>query len=197
MKGIRRNELNPFLRRLAKEGLWDLSASFERLDREKRNLILFGFWSRPGAGSFLKSPSANPSEAASWLRWDGLYRHILAQTDRSPDAEWARGVHQSAHMVRCLRCEGSGLQPFAELLRVGDLSFTEWTRLSDPDRRLDLLRNMGSKTPRQRRTQERILRCLAPVAQSKDSAAPIAVVEQAVKSFTTMEAAIAKEPSGS
>lgn len=193
MKGIRRNELNPFLRRLAKEGLWDLSTSFERLDREKRNLILFGFWSRPGAGSFLKSPSANPSEAASWLRWDGLYRHILAQADRSLDAEWARKVHQSAHMVRCLRCEGSGLQPFAELLRVGDLSFTEWTRLSDFDRRLDLLRNMESHNPRQRRTQERILRCLAPLAQSQ-ALASVTVVERAVKSFTTMDAAVPREP---
>lgn len=197
MKGIRRNELNPFLRRLAKEGLWDLNTSFERLDHEKRNLILFGFWSRSGAGSFLKSQNANPLEAASWLRWDGLYRHVLDQVDRSRDAEWARRVHQSAHMIRCLRCEGSGLQPFAELLRVGDLPFADWARLTNPDRMLNLLRNMESQTPRQQQTQERILRCLTPLSQSQASAAPAAVVEQAVKSFTTMAATIAKEPSGS
>ena len=196
MKGIRRNELIPFLRRLAREGLWDLKTSFERLDPTRRDLILFGFWSRSGAGSFLKSSSADPSEAASWLRWDGLYRHVLDQADRSRDAEWARHVHQSAHIVCCLRCEGSGLQLFAKLLRVGDLPFAEWTRLSDPARMLNLLRDMKSHTPRQKRTQERILRCLAPLARLQASAAPTSVVERSVASFTTMAAALAKGPSG-
>ncbi len=47
MKGVRQNELNPFFRRLAKEGLWDTKESFKQLGRGKRELILFGFWSRP------------------------------------------------------------------------------------------------------------------------------------------------------
>jgi hypothetical protein len=80
---------------------------------------------------------------------------------------------------------------------VGDLPFADWTRLSNPNRMLDLLRNMESQTPRQQQTQERILRCLTPLSQSQASAAPAAVVEQAVKSFTTMDAAVAKELSGS
>ena len=195
MKGIRRNELNPFLRRLAREGLWDLKTSFQRLDHAKRNLILFGFWSRPGAGSFLKSPSANPAEVASWLRWDGLYRHILDQADRSPDPAWARRVHESAHDVRCLRCEGSGLQPFAKLLRVGDVSLAEWARLSDPERMLNLLRKVEPHTMRQRRARQRILHCLSPLAQPRTSAAPAAVFQRAVESFTTMTTTA--EPKGS
>ncbi|HEX8155442.1 MAG TPA: hypothetical protein VF698_20075, partial [Thermoanaerobaculia bacterium] len=60
MKGVRQNELKPFLRRLAKEGLWDASAPFARLDPAARDQILFGFSSRPGAGSFLK-PGGNPA----------------------------------------------------------------------------------------------------------------------------------------
>jgi excinuclease ABC A subunit len=192
LKGVRRNELIPFLRRLAREGLWDLNVSFEQLDRAGRDLILFGFWSRLGAGSFLKSPGANPSEVASWLRWDGLYRNVLDQADRSRDADWARRVHESAHAVRCLLCQGSGLQPFARLLKMGGMPFDEWARLSDPDRKLDLLRSVQSRTPRQRRTQQRLLHCLAPLAQRSASEAPAAVVDRAVESFTTMAAAEAE-----
>jgi excinuclease ABC A subunit len=195
MKGIRRNELTPFLKRLAKEGLWDLSTSFERLDRDKRNLILFGFWSRPGAGSFLKNSSVNPSEAASWLRWDGLYRHVLDQAERSQDEEWTRRVHQSAQRTRCLRCEGSGLQLFADLLQVGGLLFSEWTRLTNPAGLFDALQNVEPRTPRQGRTHERILHCIAPLAQSRASAPPAAVVERSVESFTTMGSGMVKEAS--
>src|SRR6185295_1057722 len=186
LKGVRRNELVPFLRRLAREGLWDLKSSFERLDSADRNLILFGFWSRPGSGSFLKSSRVNPAEVASWLRWDGLYRHVLDQADRSRDAEWAQRVHDSAHTVRCLRCEGSGLQRFARLLRVGELSFDDWIRLSDPDRRIGLLHDVEPHSPRQNRTRQRILHCLAPLAKRHSAAPPEATVERAVETFTTM-----------
>src|ERR1700691_2734898 len=100
-------------------------------------MILFGFWSRPGPGSFLKSPQANPAEVASWLRWDGLYRHVLDQADRSRDAEWVRRVRESTLVKTCLLCEGSGMRRFASLLKVGDTSFSEWVRLSNPGRMVD------------------------------------------------------------
>ncbi|HVF59748.1 MAG TPA: hypothetical protein VNJ70_08075 [Thermoanaerobaculia bacterium] len=192
LKGVWRNELNPFLRRFAKEGLWDSTTPFERFDRRKQDLILFGFWSRPGAGSFLKSPRADPAEVSSWLRWDGLYRHVLDQAKRSRDAEWARLVDESVHPVRCPRCDGSGLQLFAKVLPAGDLSFADWTRLSDPDRMLDELRNVGPRTPRQRQTRQRILRCLALLGGPRASAVPAAVVERSVESFTTMPAVAMK-----
>ena len=186
LKGVRRNALIPFLRRLAREGLWNLNISFERLDPAGRNLILYGFWSRPGPGSFLKSPKANPAEVAAWLRWDGLYRHLLDQADRSRDPEWARRVHESARAVRCLRCEGSGLQLFASLLRVGDVPFDDWTRLSDPARKFALLGGLGSHTLRQQRTRQRLLHCLAPVGRRRSEFTPEAVVRRAVGAFTTM-----------
>ncbi|HEX2093005.1 MAG TPA: hypothetical protein VHG28_11410 [Longimicrobiaceae bacterium] len=186
MKGVRRNELKPFLRRLAAEGLWDPDAPFEQLKPELRNLILFGFWSRPGAGSFLKNKSADPSVVSSWLQWDGLYRHVLDQAGRSRDTEWMRRVRGSARAVRCPRCRGSGLQTFATLLKVGDLSFAEWSVLADPGRMLGSLRGLEPRTPRQRHTWKRLLHCLEPLAKSGPSPAPVAVVERSVESFTTM-----------
>ncbi len=194
MKGIRRNELAPFLRRLAKEGLWDLSIPFAKLDRVDRELILFGFWARPGAGSFLKTPRANPGEVSSWLRWDGLYRHVLAEADRSRDADWARRLQESASLVLCLRCEGSGLQRYAELLQVGDLSFAAWTRIAAPQRRLDFLRSVAPRTPRQEKTRERLLRCLEPPSKTEACLEPAAIVDRAVGLFTTMRSARAAEP---
>jgi excinuclease ABC A subunit len=187
MRGIRHNEFIPFLRRLAKEGLWDLRTPFAGLDRDKRDLVLFGFWSRPGAGSFLKSPRSNPAEVSSWLRWDGLHKHVLEQVDRSPDAEWARRVHASVQVKCCHLCRGSGLQPFASLLKMGDTSFTDWIRLAEPTRKLDLLNTVEPHTPRQRCTWKRIIHCLAPLARANASA--VSVIEHAVESFTTMRAA--------
>jgi excinuclease ABC A subunit len=188
MKGILRNELNPFLRRLAREELWDPKSSFEQLHRSKRDLIMFGFWSRPGPGSFLKSPSANPLEVASWLRWDGLYRHVLNQADRSRNTGWAQEIRQGTYAVPCFLCGGSGLQQFASLLRVGEVSFPEWTRLSPSTRMLDLLRSVVPHSPRQQRTKERILDCLAPLQRPDSSVVSAAVVKEAVKFFTTMPA---------
>ncbi len=142
MKGVRQNELNPFLRRLSREGLWEFKTSFERLDRAKRDLILFGFWSRPGAGSFLKSPQANPAEVSSWLRWDGLYRHVYDQADRSRDVQWAGRVLRAPMQYEDLSavlCAASGLQLASlVLLRVGDVSLAEWTLLAHGGRMLDL-----------------------------------------------------------
>ena len=111
MKGVRRLELNPFLRRLAREGLWDLKTPFHALATNKRNLVIFGYWSRPGHGSFLKTPAADRSEVSSWLRWDGLYRHVLEQADRSRDRDWIRHLRESARDRTCPRCGGSGLHP--------------------------------------------------------------------------------------
>jgi excinuclease UvrABC ATPase subunit len=188
MKGVLRNELNPFLRRLAREELWDSKSSFDQLQRSKRDLIMFGFWSRPGPGSFLKSSSANPLEVSSWLRWDGLYRHVLNQADRSQNIGWAEEIRKSAFAVRCQLCGGSGLQQFANLLRVGEISFPEWTMLSPSTRMLALLRAVAPHSPRQKETKERILDCLAPLQTPASSMVSSAVVKEAVKSFTTMPA---------
>lgn len=190
MKGVRRNELKPFLKRLAAEGLWELSTTFGELSPERREWILFGFWSRPGAGSFLKSASANPAEVGSWLRWDGLYRRVLDEAGRSRNEDWARRLKESCRRLRCPRCSGSGLQRFAQVLRVGEMPFSEWSLVDAPARRLDLLRKVKPHKPRQREMRKRILDCLAPLTVSSTSPARASVVDRAVGAFTTMEAVI-------
>ena len=187
MRGVLRNELTPFLRRLAKEGLWNQATPFARLDRAEREMVLFGYWARPGAGSFLKRPSANPAEVASWLRWDGLYRRLLKETDRSRNPDWVRQVRARARQRRCPRCKGSGLQLFAGLLRVGDVSLAEWVRLGDGARMLDQIGQVAPTTARQQRTHTRILHCLAPL--STPGADPSATAKRTVESFTTMPTA--------
>ena len=192
MKGVLRNELTPFLRRLSKEGLWNFATPFATLDRAEREMVLFGFWSRPGAGSFLKRPGANPVEVASWLRWDGLYRRLLDQTDRSRNPDWVRQVRTGARQRRCPRCKGSGLQLFAGLLRVGDGSLAEWVRLGDGARMLDRIGQVAPATARQQRTHTRILHCLAPLRTP--GADPSATAKRTVESFTTMPTAVPAAP---
>jgi excinuclease ABC A subunit len=187
MKGILRNELKPFLRRLEQEGLWDGNRPFARLDDASRESILFGFWSRPGAGSFLKK-NADPGEVASWLRWDGLYRHVLDQLHRSGDSQWVQQLRASERPIRCPRCQGSGLQRFATLLRVGTVPFDKWVRMSEPRAMRNALADLDTESMRQRTTKQRILHCLAPLAHERERTS-VAIVMRAVESFTTMPSA--------
>jgi excinuclease UvrABC ATPase subunit len=189
MKGVRQNELKPFLRRLAKEGLWDASRPFARLDAAERDQILFGFWSRPGAGSFLK-PGGDPTQVSSWLRWDGLYRRVLQEVDRSRDTDWAKRIRESARHIQCPRCKGSGLQPFAKLLKVNDLPFDQWVR-STPREMYDAVAALDTNSARQQKTKQRLVRCLAPLAKARPEG-EAAVMKRAVESFTTMDAADAE-----
>ena len=192
MKGVLRNELTPFLRRLSKEGLWNLATPFARLDRAEREMVLFGCWARPGAGSFLKRPDANPVEVSSWLRWDGLYRRLLDETDRSRNPDWVRQVRAGARQRRCPRCKGSGLQLFAGLLRVGDVSLAEWVRLGDGVRMLDQIGQVVPTTVRQQRTHIRILHCLAPLRTVGPD--PSSIAKRTVEWFTTMPTAVPAAP---
>ena len=185
MKGVRQNELKPFLRRLAKEGLWGTNTPFARLDPAARDQILFGFWSRPGAGSFLK-PGGNPAEVSSWLRWDGLYRRVLEEANRSRDTDWAARIRASARAIACPRCDGSGLQTFSKLLNVNGLSFDQWVR-STPHAMYDAIDGLATTSSRQRRTRQRILHCLQPLVKAHPEG-EAAVVKRAVESFTTMDA---------
>lgn len=193
MKGVLRNELKPFLRRLAAEGLWDNGTPFSHLGRARQDMILFGFWSRPGAGSFLKKSTSSPEIASSWLRWDGLYRHVLDQAPRSKDAAWVKQLNERAQELRCQRCAGSGFEPYASLLRVGTLSFSAWAALREPRQVLEEVRRLSPQTRRQRITWQRIYKCLTPLAKTEEQWKLAAVAEQTVKSFTTMEPVQSRE----
>jgi excinuclease ABC A subunit len=188
LRGVLRNNFTPFFRRLAEEGLWDLKKSFDNLSLEDRDVVLFGFWSRPGPGSFLKERKSDPAEVSSWLRWDGLYRHLLAALDRSRDTSWVRQVREGVREETCFFCQASGLQRFAELLSVGDVSFPRWTTMSDAQGQAKLLSRLKPRTERQRRTLDRLLHCLTPTQRETAQRSAEAVIEKAVDSFTTMRA---------
>ncbi|HKO01842.1 MAG TPA: hypothetical protein VJ032_09130 [Thermoanaerobaculia bacterium] len=186
MKGVRHNELKPFLRRLSKEGLWDRTRPFRRLDSAAKDQILFGFWSRPGHGSFLK-PSGDPAQVSAWLRWDGLYRRVIGELDRSGDTVWAERVRATSRQLSCPECRGTGLQPFAALLKVNDISFYEWVGL-DPADMYGALADVETKTARQRKTKQRLLQCLEPLRKASGRG-EAAVAKLAVAAFTTMDSA--------
>lgn len=95
MKGVRRSELVPFLRRMAEEGLWERSTAYHRLPPAAREMLLFGCWTRPGHGTFLKSPKDDPSEVGAWLRWDGLFHALSGQLDRSTNIPWKAAIEGS------------------------------------------------------------------------------------------------------
>lgn len=180
-RGARRNAMIPFLRRLEKERLWDMSVPYSKLERERKDIVMFGYWARPGHGSFLKTPASNPAEVSSWLRWDGLYREVLREADRAGKPEWAAAVRKSIP-VRCPLCAGTGLKPYSALLEVGGKGFPHWTVLKEPRRQLELLRSLRPSSPRQREAHRRLLACLAPLGKDAD---PRQVLEACVREFTT------------
>ncbi|WP_433934992.1 hypothetical protein AB3662_10210 [Sorangium cellulosum] len=169
LKGVRRSELIPFLRRMTEEGLWDRGVPYQELDEAARDMLLFGCWMRPGHGTFLKSPKDDPSEVGSWLRWDGLFHALSSQIDRSTDTRWKTAVEQSRSLRACPSCEGTGLAVHAKLLRLADRSLYEWARDGTAGALQEALSGLQTSTPRQKRTQQRILACLGPLARKASS----------------------------
>lgn len=186
LKGARRSTLLPYLKKLAAEGLWDPRRPFAAFDEDDRNLLLDGDWRRPGHGTFLKTPKSDPSEVSSWLRWNGLYREILDQADRSPDKAWLERLRSSCRMVACKSCGGSGLRAFAELLPAGDLNYRDWS-LSAPAQQVGSLEKCNAaSSPRAAAGLSRILACLAPKSQARIDAETVA--RRMIGAFTTLTA---------
>jgi hypothetical protein len=170
LKGIRRNVQNPFFRRLEAEGLWDRSKSFQRLSPSEQEILLHGFWHRPGPGSFLKSPQDDPREVSSWLRWDGLIRHVLEQLDRSASAAWIDAVRRSTSHGECLVCAGTGLARHNRVVRRDGRSLHDWIAQGTVANLAKALRSSPGHSPRERRTLERFLGCLEPIVRQRPEA---------------------------
>ena len=124
---------------------------------------MHGFWSRPGHGSFLKSSSAKSEDVRSWLRWDGLIRAVLAESERSRDTEWRKRLENSAKAVDCPRCQGTGLQVHTRAIQLGQLSWFEWVRTGTVKQLAQALSRVDSPNRRSHRTKVRILHCLEPL----------------------------------
>ena len=72
LRGVRRNIFLPFFKQMIAEGLWFQGCPYFRLSADDRDILMHGYWHRPGHGSFLKKSGAKPDDIRSWLRWDGL-----------------------------------------------------------------------------------------------------------------------------
>lgn len=195
MKSVRRSELIPFLRRMAEEGMWQRSTPYESLDQGAREMLLFGCWTRPGHGTFLKSAKDDPTEVGAWLRWDGLFQALRSQIERSTDARWKGAVEQSRSVRRCPTCEGTGLAACARLLRLAGRPLHDWVRDGTAGELHDALKSLKTSTSRQKHTQERLLACLVPLA-SEAASRPLleladeklarAISTRVVEAFTNM-----------
>lgn len=194
LKGVRRNILSPFFRRLESEGLWDRSQSFQRLSPAAQDVLLHGFWRRPGPGSFLKSPQDDPQEVSSWLRWDGLVRHVLEQLDRSPSASWVEAVRRSSGRRECFVCDGVGLARHCRVIRRGGRSLHDWIARGTVGELTEALRSSPGRSRRERKTVARLVDCLEPITRKHPEARlrePLgdpnlarAVYQRVVRAFT-------------
>ena len=199
LRGVRRNTLVPFFKRMIAEGLWLQDRSFSRLGREERAILMHGYWSRPSHGSFLKTSRHKPEDVRSWLRWDGLIHAILAESGRSKSALWRKQVETTTKSVKCPRCQGTGLQLHSRAFPLGQRSLFEWVRQGTIKEFVDALEKMTPPSERGNHMKARILYCLEPLRKTVPQAPlgePISdpnllrsVFERTVHSMTQLKVA--------
>lgn len=152
LKGIWRENAKPFFRRMEREGLADPALYHQHL--------LFGFWHRPGHGTFAKSDGLDLAEVSSWLRWDGLLVHLWDTLHRSPSKSWAKAVEDSARLTGCGHCAGSGHTVAAHLLRLDGRSLADWAINGSVADLRHALEQMHLTRGRQKKTRDRLLQVL-------------------------------------
>ena len=166
LRGIRRNTLLPFLKRMMSEGLWVQGCSFSKLSREQRDILMHGYWCRPSHGSFLKTPRAKPEDIRSWLRWNGLVRAVRGESGRSKNVRWRRQLETVTKSMDCPRCRGSGLQLHSRAIPLGQRSLFEWVRTGTIQEFAKALKQSEPCSERAKRTKVRILHCLELLTNS-------------------------------
>jgi excinuclease UvrABC ATPase subunit len=198
LRGVRKNILLPFLKRMVVEGLWPEGRSLAKLEPDERTILMHGYWNRPGPGSFLKTPKSAPEEVGSWLRWDGLFRAVFDEMDRSTNKEWIKEIQSTSRSIKCLVCDGTGLQRHSRAIKLGTKSFFDWVHEGTIG---DLVKAMDTLVPvsvRSKRMRKRILYCLEPLSRAAASKTKLrepirdtkllrAVFEKTVHSLTRLE----------
>lgn len=174
LRGVLRNEMRPFFRRLEKEGLWPGARPFRDLEPRHQDHVLHGYWYRPGPGSFLKKPGANAQEVSSWLRWDGLHRAVIEESRRSANERWTTAVASSTRGVRCIECDGTGLARHARGVVRDGRSLHDWIRHGTVGELHRALRAWSCRDERERRTRDRVRDCLKPLAREAGDATLLA-----------------------
>lgn len=198
LRGVRKSVLLPFLKRMVTEELWPEGKSFAGLGPDERTILLQGYWHRPGPGSFLKSSKEKPEEVGSWLRWDGLFRTVLNELDRSDAKDWIKDVRASMRSIKCPVCDGTGLQRHSRAINLGIKSFFDWVRSGNIGELVKALEELVPMSNRSKKMQKRILYCLKPLSQSAASELKLrepvgdakllrSVFERTVQSFTRLE----------
>lgn len=197
LRGVRKLDMLPFLKRMAAEGLWTEGVAFERLAPTEREILMHGYWHRPGPGSFLKTPKSDPDEVGSWLRWDGLFRAVLDAVDRSDTKDWLEQVRKTTRPVKCPVCDGTGLKSHARAIILGSRSFFDWVRDGTVGEFVKALGELEPASVRSKRWREQILRCLEPLKRAAPRARlrePVGddgllrdVFKRAVRSQTRLE----------
>lgn len=198
LRGVRRNTLIPFFKRMVDEGLWPEGWSFAKLGPEGHTILMHGYWHRPGPGSFLKTPQAEPEEVGSWLRWDGLFRIVLNELDRSTSQEWVKEIRSTTRSIKCPVCDGTALQRHSRAIKLEAKSFFDWVRDGNIG---DMVKALGKSAPpsaRSKKMLKRILYCLEPLSHTnvsktrlrepvRDAKLLRSVFERTVHSLTRLE----------
>lgn len=166
LRGVRRSILLPFFKRMSDEGLWSAKASFDSLSKDERTILLHGYWRRPGPGSFLKSSKSNPEEVNSWLRWNGLFRVVLEEIERSKDTDWVSEIKATSGAIKCPFCVGTGLHIQSRAIKLGQKSFFDWIQEGTVGTLAKALKEMTPASTRSENTRSRVLHCLEPLVRA-------------------------------
>ena len=166
LRGVRKSILLPFLKRMLDEGLWSGKASFDSLSKEERTILLHGYWQRPGPGSFLKSPKADPEEVNPWLRWNGLFRAVLDEIHRSKDTDWVTQISAKSRAIKCPVCTGTGLHIQSRAINLGRKSFFDWVLEGTVGEFAKALKEITPVSSRSKHTRARVLHCLEPIVRA-------------------------------
>lgn len=166
LKGIYRNVLMPFFRRMIKEELWPADRPVAKLTAHERELLLHGFWGRPGPGSFLRTPKSNPKEVASWLRWDGLFAHVRENASRG-SSQWRDALLATEQMIDCPLCTGLGLRRHVSLFELAGRSYADWLETGTVAELHRALNKLVLPNARGERRRERLVEVLAALGAGK------------------------------
>lgn len=161
LKGFRRSVLIPFFRRMKAEGLWR-DISWRKMSDGQRAVVLWGFWIRPGLGTFLKPDrEKDGSEINHWLTWNGLACELeLLQRTAGKSKSHTRAETSSQ---TCPMCEGCGLCANSRLLALAGRTLFDWTQNGRVCDFVGALKKMHLLGPRQERERLRVLHCIHPI----------------------------------
>jgi excinuclease ABC A subunit len=166
LKGVHRNVLSPFFRRMIKEELWPADRPVAKLAVHERELLLHGFWGRPGPGSFLRTAMSNPKEVASWLRWDGLFAHVRANASRGAQ-QWREALLATEQMIDCPVCAGLGLRRHVSSFELAGRGYADWLATGTVAELRRALTKLASPNARSERRRERLVEVLAAFGARK------------------------------